>query len=66
MANTPDPLRTYLPSLILLSIFATFGMILILLGVYGELSRAQRRLLEEIIINQRKYLINRQDTGNSR
>ncbi|MCP4747093.1 MAG: glycosyltransferase family 2 protein [Desulfobacteraceae bacterium] len=61
IANAPDPFRTYLPSLILLSIFATFGMILTLLGVYGELSKAQRRLLEEIIINQRKYLINGSD-----
>ena len=61
ITNVPDPMRTYLPSLILLSIFATFGMILFLLGIYGELSKAQRRLLEEIIINQRKFLINPRD-----
>ncbi|MFZ1984616.1 MAG: glycosyltransferase family 2 protein [Desulfatitalea sp.] len=58
LTNHPDPIRTYLPSLILLSIFATLGMILVILGVYGEMAKAQRKLLEEIIVNQRKYLIN--------
>ncbi|MEJ2040881.1 MAG: glycosyltransferase family 2 protein [Desulfosarcinaceae bacterium] len=66
VTNVPDPMRTYLPSLILLSIFATFGMILILLGVYGELSRAQRRLLEEIIVNQRRHLINTSEKNERR
>ena len=54
---TPDLHRTYLASLILLSIFATFGMILLLLALFGELSKGQRKLLENIIINQRKMLL---------
>jgi glycosyltransferase involved in cell wall biosynthesis len=57
MTTTPDPTRTYLASVILLSIFATFGMILLVLALYGELAKAQRKLLEEILINQRKHLL---------
>jgi len=57
MTATPDPTRTYLASLILLSIFATFGMILMLLALFGELGKIQRKLMEEIIINQRKHLL---------
>ena len=57
LTHPSDPTRTYLPSLILLSIFATFGMILIFLGIYGEMAKAQRRLLEEIITNQRKFSV---------
>jgi len=56
----PDPssYRTYIPSLILLSILTIIGMLLLLLGLIGELSQAQRRLLEEIVSNQRAQLYN--------
>jgi len=56
LTNSPDPLRTYLPSLILLAIFAIFGMVMSLLAVYGEMAKAQRRLLEEIVVNQRRAM----------
>jgi len=54
----PNPTRTYLPSIILLSILAIMGMLLLLLGILGEQAQAQRRLLEEIISNQRAQLYN--------
>lgn len=53
---TPDPTRSYIPSLVLLTILAVLGMLLFLLGIIGELSQAQRRLLEEVISNQRALL----------
>lgn len=56
-----DPARTYIPSLVLLSIFASLGMVLFILGIFGELSKSQRKLMEEIIVNQRKEMLNRKD-----
>jgi len=53
-----DTSRTYLPSLILLVILAVMGMLVLLLGLIGEQAQAQRRLLEEIISNQRAQLHN--------
>lgn len=44
----PDPERTYLPSLILLAIFAFIGVFSFFLGIIGELIKQQRRLMEEI------------------
>ncbi len=50
--------RTYLPSLILLTILATMGMMLGALAVIAELIRAQRKLTEEVI-----YLLRSQSTA---
>ncbi len=52
----PEPTRTYLPSLVLLSILAVIGMLLLVMGIFGELTRAQRNLLEEAISNQREHM----------
>lgn len=43
------PERTYLPSLILMSILSLFGALLIALGFIAELIKAQRRLTEETL-----------------
>jgi Trk-type K+ transport system membrane component len=44
----PDPDRTYIPSLILLAIFAFIGIFSFFLGVIGELIKQQRKLMEEV------------------
>jgi glycosyltransferase involved in cell wall biosynthesis len=49
-----DPGRSYLPSLILLAVCALTGFLLLLLGIVGELIRAQRRLTEENLYVLRK------------
>ncbi|MEE9460341.1 MAG: glycosyltransferase family 2 protein [Bacteroidales bacterium] len=45
----PDPERTYIPSLILVSILAFLGVISYFLAIMGELIKTQRKLSEEII-----------------
>ncbi|MCK4852787.1 MAG: glycosyltransferase family 2 protein [Bacteroidales bacterium] len=45
----PDPERTYIPSLILVSILAFLGVISYFLAILGELIKTQRMLSEEII-----------------
>lgn len=50
----PDPDRTYLPSLILLAIFAFIGVFSFFLGIIGELIRQQRKLTEEVNRNLRE------------
>ena len=45
----PDPERTYVPSLILVSILAFLGVISYFLAILGELIKTQRKLSEEII-----------------
>jgi glycosyltransferase involved in cell wall biosynthesis len=45
----PDPERTYIPSLILVSILAFLGFICYFLAILGELIKTQRQLSEEII-----------------
>ncbi len=49
----PEPGRTYLPSLIVMSLSGLIGFLLIMLGVLGELIRFQRRLQEEILFELR-------------
>lgn len=44
----PDPERTYIPSLILLAIFAFMGIFSVFLGIIGELIKQQRKLMEEV------------------
>jgi glycosyltransferase involved in cell wall biosynthesis len=44
---TPEPGRTHLPSLILLSVLALGGFLCFLLAVLGELIKSQRRIGEE-------------------
>jgi glycosyltransferase involved in cell wall biosynthesis len=50
----PDPERTYLPSLILLAIFAFIGIFSFFLGIIGELIKQQRKLMEEVNKNLRE------------
>jgi glycosyltransferase involved in cell wall biosynthesis len=50
----PTPHRTYIPSLILLSILALIGVGLAALAVMAELIRTQRRLMEEMLFLLRK------------
>lgn len=50
---TPEPGRTYLPSLILTAIFGVMGSLVCILGVLGELIKYQRRLQEEILYRLR-------------
>jgi glycosyltransferase involved in cell wall biosynthesis len=50
----PDPDRTYLPSLILLAIFAFIGIFSFFLGIIGELIKQQRKLMEEVNRNLRE------------
>ena len=45
----PEPERTYIPSLILVSILAFLGVISFFLAILGELIKTQRKLSEEII-----------------
>tara|TARA_Y100001970_G_C14259267_1_gene878360 strand:+ start:10088 stop:11032 length:945 start_codon:yes stop_codon:yes gene_type:complete len=54
----PDPTRTYIPSLILLSIFAWTGFLLIALGLIGVKIKALRQIQHEILYITRK---NRKD-----
>ena len=49
-----DPTRTHLPSLILLAILATFGLALVIAGVFAELIRSQRRLTEEVLYQTKR------------
>ena len=46
--------RTYLPSLILLSVLALFAGLLFALGIIAELIRSQRQLTEEVLYLRRK------------
>lgn len=54
LAPSPDPHRTYIPSLILLATLAAFGAGLVLLAVVTELMRAQSRLMEEVLFELRR------------
>jgi glycosyltransferase involved in cell wall biosynthesis len=54
ITSEPDPGRTYIPSLILLSIFAFIGIFSLFLGIIGELIKHQRKLMEEINKNLRE------------
>lgn len=53
-AVNAEPKRTYLPSLILLTLFASFGMMFSAAGIIAQLSRCQRFLSEEILYLTRK------------
>lgn len=46
--------RTYIPSLIFLTIVAMVGLFSYMLGILGEISKGQRKMLNEIIYRQRK------------
>ena len=50
--------RTYIPSLILLSICAIIGIIMFTLAIFGEIMKSQRTISEEIL-----YQIRKQDTS---
>jgi glycosyltransferase involved in cell wall biosynthesis len=50
----PTTGRTYIPSLILLSVLAVCSVTLFALGIIGEILRSQRRVSEEILFMQRR------------
>lgn len=56
LTSNVDAERTYVPSLILLSITAFLGFLSYLLGILGEILKSLRKLNEEINYNQRKLL----------
>lgn len=58
---TSEPGRTYLPSVILLSIFALSGFLMVAVGILAELSRSQRRLTEETLYQSRQVALRRGD-----
>lgn len=60
---SPEPGRTHLPSLILVSILGMTAVMLYALGVLGEISRSQRRLAEENVYLQRKLLYRERPSG---
>ena len=49
----PDPQRTYLPSLLVMTVFALVTFLLLVVSVLAELSRSQRRLTEEVLYQSR-------------
>ncbi len=53
LTPSPEPGRTYLPSLILLAVSAVTGFLMIMLGILGELIKYQRRLTEEVLYRLR-------------
>jgi hypothetical protein len=54
--SNPDTSRTYIPSLILLVIFAFWGILSYFLGVLGEILKINRKIGEEINTNLRKLI----------
>ena len=50
----PDPNRTYIPSLILLSIFSWSGFLLVALGLIGEKIKSLRQVQNEVLYLIRK------------
>lgn len=54
ITTTPEPGRTYLPSLVLLAMCSLFGALLFFMGVLGEIVKSQRRLHEETLSMIRK------------
>lgn len=59
LVETREAGRTYVPSLILLSIFAFFGFLSYFMALLGELIKSQRKQNENIIYLQRKYLFDK-------
>lgn len=51
---SPDPIRTYLPSLILLTICSVAGFFLFFMGILGEIIKVHRKLTEEILYQIKK------------
>lgn len=60
LSSSPDPERTYLPSLILLSILGTLSILMFLVGFICELLAKQRRITEQII-KEVRYIRYRND-----
>lgn len=54
ITDHPDKGRTYIPSLILLAIFAFWGVVSYMIGILGELLKFNRKQNEEILANQRR------------
>jgi glycosyltransferase involved in cell wall biosynthesis len=48
-----DPKRTYLPSLLIMSVLALTSFLLLVVAILSELSRSQRRLTEEALYQAR-------------
>ena len=48
-----DPKRTYLPSLLVMAVFALTSFLLLVVAILAVLSRSQRRLTEETLYQSR-------------
>ena len=59
LAETPDPTRTYLPSLVLLAVCALTGGLLFVMGIVGEILRKHRRVTEEAVSLLRKLSLSK-------
>lgn len=53
LVDDPDPKRTYLPSLLVMAVFALTGFLLVVVTIIAELMRSQRRLTEETLYQSR-------------
>ena len=53
--------RTYLPSLLLLTLCGMTGVFLYALGILGEVSKSQRRVAEEALYQQRRAMLDAHD-----
>ena len=49
----PDPKRTYIPSLLVMAVFALSSFTLIIVSILAELARSHRRLTEESLYHSR-------------
>jgi glycosyltransferase involved in cell wall biosynthesis len=63
LAPVPAEHRTYIPSLILLAVLAIFGAGLAALAVIAELLRGNRRLIEEMVYQQRRQAAGHPDSA---
>lgn len=64
--TTPDPTRTYLPSLILLAMLALTGTLLFFVGILAEVIKAHRNLTQEVLYLLRKTETERDTVKSSR
>jgi glycosyltransferase involved in cell wall biosynthesis len=53
LVENADPKRTYLPSLLVMAVFALTSFLLLVVATLAELSRSQRRLTEETLYQSR-------------
>jgi glycosyltransferase involved in cell wall biosynthesis len=54
LTESPDPARTYLPSVVVCAVCAILAFLMVIVAVLAELSRSQRRLTEEALYQTRR------------